>query len=392
MIRRSPPLILLSVVLLLWTGSRLTIAFAGSLFQRPVAPLPGGAAPFVHYPDAFARIHDQPAHQLVSTDPLAAPGLLAPVTTVRLAVRPIRHDPRHRVSMPSSPLALPPMPAERQPILGPATYQPTPAPRRSQLRSLMLAFHSRTALASGAPAVAADGRLAMMDNGLLPRLRDRSASVVNRWSGGAWLALRHGSYGSRLPSLGSVAMLGGSQGGARLARTIDRGQGGDIYVRLTTTGQSMDGAEGAVGLSWQPARAIPVRLAVERRHGIMGGESRSAFAAMASGGVSDLPLPDGWRLDGYGAAGVVGARRRDAFGEGSVRITRPLAALANIRLSAGAGVWGAAQPGVSRLDGGPGLDVRLGQAAPRLSIDWRQRLAGQAAPGSGVAVTLATDF
>ena len=60
----------------------------------------------------------------------------------------------------------------------------------------------------------------------------------------------------------------------------------------------------------------------------------------------------------------------------------------------GVGAWGAAQPGAARLDAGPGLAYRLPLrgANVRIEADWRFRLAGDAAPGSGPALTLATDF
>jgi hypothetical protein len=265
-------------------------------------------------------------------------------------------------------------------------------PRHAQLRSLMLAFHTRAALADAGHGFGPNRRFAGIDNPLVPRLRTRTPFVDNRWTGVAWLALRNGLADTGLSSVGSAAMLGGSQGGVRLGHALGRQQRGEAYARLTTTGRQMDGAEAAVGLSWQPSPAVPIRLAVERRQRINGGDSRSAFAAMAVGGISDLGLPRGWRVDGYGAAGIVGVNQRDGFAEASVRVTRPLAALDGISLSGGAGVWGAAQPGVSRLDAGPTVEARWTNAAPRLSLDWRQRLAGEAAPGSGVALTLSTDF
>jgi hypothetical protein len=60
----------------------------------------------------------------------------------------------------------------------------------------------------------------------------------------------------------------------------------------------------------------------------------------------------------------------------------------------GAGAWGGAQPGASRLDAGPTLSWRLPAARAHLRIEagWRFRLAGEAAPGSGPALTLLADF
>jgi hypothetical protein len=57
-------------------------------------------------------------------------------------------------------------------------------------------------------------------------------------------------------------------------------------------------------------------------------------------------------------------------------------------------MWGAAQPGAARLDLGPTLtaDMRGDATSPRLALDWRQRVAGDALPPSGPALTLAVDF
>ena len=61
------------------------------------------------------------------------------------------------------------------------------------------------------------------------------------------------------------------------------------------------------------------------------------------------------------------------------------------RISAGLGVWGGMQPGVSRLDVGPRVSLKV-RDNMRVHFDWRQRVAGNAQPGSGGAVTLAGDF
>jgi len=60
----------------------------------------------------------------------------------------------------------------------------------------------------------------------------------------------------------------------------------------------------------------------------------------------------------------------------------------------GAALWGAAQPGARRLEAGPSVAIRLPRLDPglRLVADWRFRLAGNAAPESGPALTLARDF
>jgi hypothetical protein len=119
------------------------------------------------------------------------------------------------------------------------------------------------------------------------------------------------------------------------------------------------------------------------------------MAAYVTGGVSDALLVAGFSLDAYGAAGIVGARRRDAFAEGQLRATHAVTRVGIVRINAGAGAWGATQLGVSRADIGPSLVIRVERPSalsPRLSVDYRQRVAGDAAPASGMTITLSTDF
>ena len=98
-------------------------------------------------------------------------------------------------------------------------------------------------------------------------------------------------------------------------------------------------------------------------------------------------MPWRFRLDAYLQGGVVGFRKRDRFIDGAMTLTRPLYR----NLSAGFGVWGGAQPGIYRVDVGPRLSYRVRDNI-RVHLDYRQRLAGNAEPGSGPVVTLAGDF
>lgn len=205
----------------------------------------------------------------------------------------------------------------------------------------------------------------------------------SRWSGSAWLFARGGD-GRGLAAGGS---LGGSQAGARLLYRLEPRL--SLSARLYTPLESTRGAEAALGLEWQPSPEVPLRFLAERRRAL-GRDGRSAFALLVHGGVSERRVAGPLRLDAYAQAGVVGLSRRDPFADGALRLSLPLKG----ELSAGAAAWGAAQPGVSRLDVGPSLSLRdrIGGTNLRLSADWRFRIAGEAAPGSGPAVTLASDF
>jgi len=215
-----------------------------------------------------------------------------------------------------------------------------------------------------------------------------------RWSGSAWAYFREGSGQGSGSSLATGGQLGGSQAGLRLAYRIND----DLYhpVALTmraTSPVERRGAEIALGIEGKPFASLPVRVALSRRIGL-DRAGRDAWELMLAGGVYDRRLPGGLRLDGYAQAGVVGARRRDLFADGALRVGRPLPVGRDASLTIGGGVWGAAQPGVERLDLGPSAVLRapLGKTAITAALDWRIRVAGDASPNSGVALTLAGDF
>lgn len=224
-----------------------------------------------------------------------------------------------------------------------------------------------------------------------PRIAGPARSRRGRLSGSAWLFVRDQGGAS----LAGSGQLGGSQAGVRLSYSLgsDPAAGPALFARLSSPLEQSRGKEVAIGLDWQPSPALPLRLSAERRVGLDEG-GRDAFAVGLAGGVSDAPLPAGLRLTGYAQAGIVGARKRDAYVEGGLRVGRPVATLGETELSAGVGAWGGAQPGVERLDLGPQLELRFRAAGQplRLNLDWRQRIAGEARPGSGPALTLAADF
>lgn len=209
---------------------------------------------------------------------------------------------------------------------------------------------------------------------------------TDRWSLSTGLYIRRG-VGE--PALGRGPALGGSQAWARL-NWRPGAEGAELFARLNSAGQLGDGAEIAVGVAHRPVRRIPVQLVAERRQRI-GRDGRSAFAAYAAGGGAvDV---QGWQVEGYAAAGIVGASRQDGFAEGSATVGRPLARIGPVDMRAGGGVWTAIQPGVARVDIGPSLRLHNERADnARLAIDWRQRVAGNGAPGSGPAVTLSMAF
>jgi hypothetical protein len=211
-------------------------------------------------------------------------------------------------------------------------------------------------------------------------------SGIDRVQLSAWALLRSQAAGvAGTPSLAGNGSLGASQAGARLTYNFTRQIAASVRA---SSDVGRRGGEVAAGMRVQPLAGIPVWITAERRQrvGRFGG-GRNAFALFFEAGLYDRPMPLRFLLNTYLEGGVVGVRSRDRFIDGGLTLTRPVYK----RFSAGFGVWGGAQPGVYRVDAGPRVTMRVRNNV-RVHFDWRQRLAGNASPGSGPAVTLAGDF
>ncbi|WP_240456426.1 hypothetical protein [Sphingomonas yabuuchiae] len=203
-----------------------------------------------------------------------------------------------------------------------------------------------------------------------------------RWSASLWAVIREGGQ-TLLPG----GQLGGTQGGIRLLRRLD--SRGDVAasLRLSAPAEGI-GREMAVGVDWRPLRHVPIHLLVEQRLALDAGQD--APAAMVVGGIGPRSVAPGIVLTGYAQAGAVARARIEPFADGAVRASTPLTPALDLGLA----LWGGAQRDAQRLDIGPTLGIALPVAnrRVRLSLDWRQRVAGRAAPDSGPALTLAGDF
>ena len=216
-----------------------------------------------------------------------------------------------------------------------------------------------------------------------------AASTANpsRFSGSFWLVARIGGGVTSAPLGGQ---LGGSQAGLRLAYLLDRNHRLAAMARVTSPlGSGL--REAAIGLEWQPTR-LPVRIVAEQRIAIDGGKGGPAIELV--GGFGPLPVGGGFRLESYAQAGAIHRDRTEGFVDGAAHLSHPVGALGPIPIDLGAGLWGGAQRGAERLDIGPSITATLPIAGryARLSLDWRERVAGAARPGSGVALTLGADF
>lgn len=207
-------------------------------------------------------------------------------------------------------------------------------------------------------------------------LLTRIGTIPDRWSASGWFVARAGSGVSAAPG----GQLGGGQAGMRIAYMLAPRQRISAFGRVTAP-LAGKGSEAAIGIEWQPWKA-PIRLAIERRIGLDGAPGGTGAGVTA--GLYEESA--GFRIEGYGQAGAIARRRIESYADGAIRVTTGLIS----RLSLGAGAWGAAQRDAQRLDIGPSATVALGKV--RVSLDWRQRIAGRARPGSGLALTLGSDF
>ena len=235
----------------------------------------------------------------------------------------------------------------------------------------------------------------LRDGDALPDLARVRAGAERRWSGDGWLMWRQGGaapvHGLAPPTYGA------SQGGAVLRYRLAAASALQPTLYLRVTG-AMDGsgeADSAFGFSARPIAGLPLTAAVEARVSrFSNGSTHLRPAAMVITELEPQPMPFAMRAEIYGAAGYVGGPGATAFVDGQLRVDHHVATVGPSEIRAGGGVWGGAQQGASRVDVGPTASIGLasGHAAARLRFDWRMRVAGDAAPTSGPAVTIAAGF
>ncbi len=365
--RLTPPIRFLASIVFLWIGVRI-------FFWAPL----GIAPPDFAFPGEFVlsspRIAAAPDPMTESTTPPAMPG--AAETAFARGVA-----------------GLPP-----RPPLAPSPYRP--AIDRSAAAFAPLASADRTP-PSHHPLFWFAGFAPSTFHPLLLRARSSTVAMqaggdmfarTPRWAWSSWALWRSGRGTNPLARGGA---LGGSQAGFSARYRVMRSGGLRLALagRLSRPLETRNGSEAAIGLAARPAAAVPVELTLERRIGLDSG-GRNAWSLGLAGGVDRLRMPLDFELNAYGQAGIVGARRRDLYAEATLAVERPIVQAGRSSLAIGGGSWASAQPGVARLDIGPQATLRVpaGDGSIRLAVGWRQRIAGNASPGSGPVVTLGTDF
>ena len=211
------------------------------------------------------------------------------------------------------------------------------------------------------------------------------ATSASRLSGSAWLLARGGPAGTV-----SGGQLGASQGGLRLVYALSDRRRFALVARVATPLEGK-GREAAVGVEWQPTR-LPIRLVAEQRFVLDGGRGGPTLGVIAGYGPSDIA--PGVRVEAYGQAGGIVLDEIEGFVDASARLTHPLGKVAGAGVDIGVGAWGSAQRDASRFDIGPSVVATVPVAGKtlRLTLDWRERIAGSARPGSGPALSIGSDF
>ncbi|MCZ8326129.1 MAG: hypothetical protein O9283_12780 [Sphingomonadaceae bacterium] len=372
--RRGQPLVVLGLLLAGWAGLRLLL---WEDLARPSVPVVVMAAaapePALVPPAAVAA----PAARM----PVPGPTLLPPPHSREAVPEPL----------PVAPRALPGFEPG-----GPVQVQGDDGPRLAGahqiawiagLAQLPVPSFLRERANLGVPGIAPSGGATLTTS--------HRAAAARRWSVDGWLLLRQGGLAPGACGLPPPA-YGASQAGAvvryRLApasRTRPT-----LYLRATAATAAPRGEEAALGLALRPLPRVPVSLSGEVRVTNIAGSAVLRPAVMLVTELDRFALPAGLRGEAYGQAGYVGGRGGTPFADGQVRIDRALARLGPAELRAGGGAWGGVQRGAGRLDLGPSatLDFPLGGGQARLAADWRLRVAGQARPQSGPALTLSAGF
>lgn len=366
--RRGQPLVFLLVLLGGWMTLRL------ATWENP-------------WPQEILRSLDTPALERMA----AIPDLRAMPAHEERAEAARREGPDWAVPVP---IAAPP------PVILPASAQTLPVfvPGRTMTGHNIVWMAAMSRLPMPASVVEALDKNARVERGEI-QLPQSAREDRKRWRFDGWLLLR-GEGKAAFASRGPVATYGGSQLGGVLSYRLSSASAHDpaLYLRANAALREPRETEAAFGLRARPIADVPVTLHAEARLSQRQGSAQVRPSVFATAGFERSDLPLGLVLRGYGQAGYVAGRNASAFADGLAVAGREVAqfdlSAVSADLNVGAGVWGGAQKGASRVDVGPttSTDVRLGEVSARVSVDYRIRVAGDAEPGNGPAFTLSTGF
>ncbi|WP_309752126.1 hypothetical protein [Novosphingobium sp.] len=383
--RRGHPLLALILLMVSWVGAR------AAMWEAPKVTPVEAAAPAAAHPKALrpAKAPRPAAPRIVPSARPAAP-LMAP--------GPLNQEPAGPITPPT---ILQPAIMATEASLAPGS-ETAPAPRKRQTPADSAGHQELFSAAMSIPTIDEGSAMDTPRSARLPGAAALVQTAGSRWSGDAWLVLREGGNGFNAPGAGlpgvvvPVGFYGGSQAGAvlRYRLSLTSPLQPALYLRASGGLEYPRGEEVAVGFAVRPLARVPFSLMAEAR---VTRTTSGTIVRPAAAVVSQLPpaaLPLGLRGEAYVQAGYVGGRDATAFVDGQARAEKPFLRSGRLELRAGGGAWGGAQRGANRLDVGPTatLSLPIGPAGARVSADYRIRVAGQAAPGSGAVLTLSAGF
>lgn len=374
---RGQPLLLLAGLLAGWLVLRLALWAppfeAGeptelATVDRAIASRSGGAA--------SVSVPAPPAESLIGPVPRIEPASVPPPLEPPLWSEPIEPG-----VYPAEPEAVPPIAPSS--VIGHNLLLMAGLSQMQIPPTLLAYLQGGPASDPGVPAAAP----------LLAAAPPRAGIGRSRWSADGWLLLRNDTA---TPVLSGRPSYGRSQAGAviRYSLAPSNALRPQAYLRASTALAGAREQEVAAGISARPHSGIPVRFAVEARVGETARGTRGRPAAFAVTEFPPIRLPLGARAEVYAQAGYVGGAYATAFADGQARLEHALLRRGETELAAGAGLWGGAQRDAARLDIGPTAAVtfRLGAARGRVAADYRFRVAGDAEPSSGPALTVSAGF
>lgn len=383
---RGQPLLLFGGVLLGWVALRVAMwepPFARErTYPPPAAPLAARAG----------AVNSSVARTGLPRDPVAAARMresTAPDTTAPWPVPPPSW------TIPAD--APSPLPAPVPPEISPPLMSPRAAIGHSVMLALGLSRMQLPAALAGYLRDTPSPGAGPPGPSLAASSPDRTRTFVSRWSADGWLLLRReGTPDIPGPILSDRPGYGRSQAGAVIRYSLVPGSASRprAYVRVAAALAGPRDREVAAGLSFRPLPEVPLRVAAEGRASESAAGRRARPAAYAVTEFPPLDLPLDMRAEAYVQAGYVGGGFATAFVDGQARVERRVARVRDAEIAAGAGAWGGAQRDSARLDIGPTATAtfRLGEARGRVAADYRFRVAGDAEPASGPALTVSAGF
>lgn len=191
----------------------------------------------------------------------------------------------------------------------------------------------------------------------------------------------------------AAAQYGGSQSGiiANYRLTGKHKAGLYALARMAVSSSRFSDPEIAAGLRWRPSQNIPISFSAEHRTRQY---AKDQYAIYASGGKDEIPLRLGFHASMFGQAGFIPSNKTGGFFDAQIHATRPIGKIHGVTFASGIGAWAGGQRRSDRVDIGPSVNskFKLGGTDIQMSADWRHKIAGNAAPGSGPALTISTGF